>query len=124
MNDKMYRLLAINPGSTSTKLAVFENNKKIFDRNIAHRAEDLDKFQEIPDQKEYRRDMILAALEKAGYHIEDMDAFVGRGGGMVGSEGGTYPVEGILLEHASTCFAAKHPSVLAMSFSLPSILFS
>lgn len=108
----MFRILAINPGSTSTKVAVFENEEKVFDLNLDHASEELARFQEIPDQKDYRRAMIMKALESAGYRIEDMDAFVGRGGGMEPCEGGTYPVEGILLEHAATCHAVKHPSVL------------
>lgn len=112
-----YKILAINPGSTSTKVAVFENENKVFDLNLNHAAEDLAKFAEIPDQKEYRRDMIINALREAGYSVDGMDAFVGRGGGMEPCEGGTYPVEGILLEHAATCHAAKHPSVLGAVLS-------
>lgn len=115
--EKTYKILAINPGSTSTKVAVFENEEKVFDLNLDHAAEDLAKFAEIPDQKEYRRDMIIDALRKAGHNVEEMDAFVGRGGGMEPCEGGTYPVEGILLEHAATCHAAKHPSVLGAVLS-------
>lgn len=110
--EKTFKILAINPGSTSTKVAVFQNDNKVFDLNLNHAAEDLAKFAEIPDQKVYRRDMIMDALQTGGYCIEKMDAFVGRGGGMEPCEGGTYPVEGILLEHAATCHAAKHPSVL------------
>lgn len=110
--DKVYLILAINPGSTSTKVAVFKNNNKVFDLNIQHEAEELAKFKEIPEQKEYRRDMIIEALSAGGFRIGEMDVFVGRGGGMEPCEGGTYPVEGILLEHAATCHAAKHPSVL------------
>ena len=114
---EVFRILAINPGSTSTKVAVFENDKKVFDLNLAHAAEDLALFQEIPEQKGYRRGMIVDALEAAGYSIGDMDAFVGRGGGMESCQSGTYPVGGILLEHAATCHAAKHPSVLGAVLS-------
>ena len=115
--EAVYRILAINPGSTSTKVAVFENDEKLFDKNLSHAAEELAQFREIPDQKAYRRDMIIQALREAGFRLEDMDAFVGRGGGMEPCEGGTYPVEGILLEHAATCHAAKHPSVLGAVLS-------
>ena len=115
--EVVYRILAINPGSTSTKVAVFENEEKVFDLNLNHAVEELARFQEIPDQKDYRRAMIVDALEKAGYRIEDMDAFVGRGGGMESCQAGTYLVGGILLEHAATCHAAKHPSVLGAVLS-------
>ena len=107
-----FRILAINPGSTSTKVAVFEDEKKVLDRNIDHAAAELARFAEIPDQREYRRDRIVAALAEGGFSIDQMDAFVGRGGGMESCEGGVYPVEGILLEHAATCHTVKHPSVL------------
>lgn len=110
--EELYKILAINPGSTSTKIAIFQNEKKVFSQNVSHDAEELKMFEDIPDQLPYRRDFILEAVEEAGYSIEDMDAFVGRGGALESCTSGTYLVEGILLEHASTCHAAHHPSAL------------
>lgn len=107
-----YRILAINPGSTSTKVALFENRRQRFAANVAHEAAELETFAEISDQLPYRRAVILDTLEKNGIRIEELDAFVGRGGGLVGLEGGTYPVNDILLDHARVGFTVKHPAIL------------
>lgn len=112
MDKEIIRILAINPGSTSTKIAIFENEDKVWQTNIEHAAEELARFAEIPDQLPYRRDTVLAAVRAAGYELNGIDVFVGRGGGLDPCEGGTYRVGGLLLEHARTCHAAKHPSTL------------
>jgi butyrate kinase len=111
------RILAVNPGSTSTKVAVFDDEREIFSKNMRHEAKDLARFETIPDQLEYRRDMILEELAENGLALESIDVFVGRGGGMEPCIGGTYVVEGLLLEHARTCHAANHPSVLGAVLS-------
>ena len=56
---KNYKVFAINPGSTSTKIAMFEGEKEIFSRNISHDAEKLKEFKEISDQLPYRKDIKL-----------------------------------------------------------------
>lgn len=113
----MTRILVINPGSTSTKVAVFEDDAQVFSKNIDHDAAELARFPDIPDQLPYRRDVILGELEAAGYPLDSFGVFVGRGGGMDPCEGGTYVVEGLLLEHARTCHATRHPSVLGAVLS-------
>ena len=65
-----YRIFAINPGSTSTKIAMFEDDRKIFSANVAHDAEELKKYKEISDQFDYRKDTILAEVAKAGLTLE------------------------------------------------------
>lgn len=55
----MTQILAINPGSTSTKIAVFENNKQVFIKNIKHSAEELAPFKKITDQVDFRKEIIL-----------------------------------------------------------------
>jgi butyrate kinase len=107
-----YKILALNPGSTSTKIAVFENEDKLFQKNIDHPPEELAAFEKIPDQLPFRRDVIVTVLADAGYRIADFDVFVGRGGSLNPCEGGTYPAEGLLLEHTRTCHAAPHPAAL------------
>lgn len=111
MKDKV-KLLAINPGSTSTKIAVFENEEKILSMNITHDADKLKEFKQISDQFVYRKDMIERLLEENGINLTDIDAFVGRGGGLEACEGGTYPVNDLLLHHAKICYKAKHPATL------------
>jgi butyrate kinase len=110
--DKKYRLLAINPGSTSTKIALFENDAEIFSANVSHNAAKLKEFREISEQLPYRKETILSELAKKNISLKGIDAFVGRGGGLVGLEGGTYTINEILLHHARIGFTVKHPATL------------
>ena len=82
------KVFAINPGSTSTKIALFEDDKCLFSKNVAHDAADLEAFPDMPAQLPYRRDMILKLLEENGFSLDDVDVFVGRGGGLLSVEGG------------------------------------
>lgn len=116
--DKKYKLFAINPGSTSTKIALFENDKQLFSANVSHEASKLREFPEISDQFHYRKETILEELEKAQISLEGTDAFVGRGGGLVALEGGTYTVNEILLKHAREGFTVKHPAILGSQLAL------
>lgn len=109
---KTYRIFAINPGSTSTKVALFENDRTVFSANVAHDAQELSRFREMSEQLPYRRETILRALADAGLSLEGTDAFSGRGGGLVSLEGGTYGVNELLLHHARICFTVRHPAVL------------
>ncbi len=95
-----YRILAINPGSTSTKVGCFEGEKELFTVNVSHDANKLKAFATISSQLSYRKETILAVLKKANIDLATMDAFVGRGGGLLAVEGGTYTVNEILLDHA------------------------
>ncbi len=110
--SQTYKIFTINPGSTSTKIAMFENHNCLFSVNVKHDAEKLKEFDEISDQFDYRKDTILEELAKANISLDGTDAFVGRGGGLVGLEGGTYPVNDILLHHARIGFTIKHPATL------------
>ena len=110
---EQYKVLAINPGSTSTKIALFHEETCIYTKNVSHDAGELAKYQTIPDQLPYRRDMILKLLKEAGISLEDVDVFVGRGGGLLAMEGGTYRVSELMLEHARTCAnGVIHPAAL------------
>ncbi len=108
-----YKVLTINPGSTSTKIALFEGEKCLFSKNVAHDASELAKYENISDQLPYRRNMILELLEEAGITLDGVDVFVGRGGGLHAMEGGTYDVDDLLLEHAKTMAnGVIHPAAL------------
>ncbi|MCQ2557520.1 MAG: butyrate kinase [Oscillospiraceae bacterium] len=97
---KEYKIFTINPGSTSTKVALFEGEKALLSTNIKHSAEELAQFAGVSDQREYRMNMILAEIEKAGLSLDGIDAVVGRGGGLIATEGGTYAIDEVLLDHA------------------------
>ena len=108
-----YRILTINPGSTSTKVGCFEGEREIFSVNVSHDAAKLKEFSTISDQLPYRRDTILKALGEAGIDLSTIDAFVGRGGGLLAVEGGTYIVNDVLLDHAFRgANGVQHPAQL------------
>ena len=108
-----YRIFAINPGSTSTKIALFEDDKCLFSKNVSHSAEELAKYSDMPAQLPYRRDMILDILKENGFSLEGVDVFVGRAGGLLSVEGGTYAIDELVLDHARNCAnGVIHPATL------------
>ncbi|WMJ77730.1 MULTISPECIES: butyrate kinase [unclassified Sedimentibacter] len=107
---KSYKILAINPGSTSTKIALYENKNVIYKETVSHMSSDLEKFNKISDQFEFRKNIILTILKEQHIDLSELDAIVGRGGNMKPVEGGTYQVNeemvrdlkiGIMGQHAS-----------------------
>lgn len=110
--NKKYRILVINPGSTSTKIGIFQNNTCQYKETIEHKKEELAKFKEIKDQKEFRLKMVLDTLAKTNIDISTIDAFSGRGGGLVSCPGGSYIINQKMYEHASTMYTVKHPAAL------------
>lgn len=110
---KTYKVLTINPGSTSTKIALFEGETCVFSKNVSHDANELAKYERIADQLPYRRNMILDLLSEANITLDDVDVFVGRGGGLLAMEGGTYEVTDLMLEHARNMQnGVIHPAAL------------
>ncbi len=108
-----YKVFAINPGSTSTKIAMFDGDECLFSKNVAHDAKELATFPDMPSQLPYRRDMILEILKENGLTLEGVDVFVGRGGGLISMEGGTYEITDLILDHARTCAnGVVHPATL------------
>jgi butyrate kinase len=87
-----YRILAINPGSTSTKIAVYENEKNVFLKNIKHTTEELTPFSDIASQYEFRKEAILSELKNAGQEVESIEVIVGRGGLIKPIPSGIYEV--------------------------------
>lgn len=108
-----YKILTINPGSTSTKVGYFDGDKLEFSVNVSHDAAKLAEFGGISEQLPYRKEVILAELEKAGIDLSQVDAYVGRGGGLLAVEGGTYTVDETLLDHARRgANGIQHPAQL------------
>ncbi|MBP1736573.1 MAG: buk [Oscillospiraceae bacterium] len=106
-----YKILAINPGSTSTKIAVFEGETEIFKKTVVHDAAELAKYTTVADQLPYRVETILAVCKEQGVDISDCAAFVGRGGGLDACPGGTYAVNDVMLAHARRG-GGNHPASL------------
>ena len=116
-----FRILAINPGSTSTKISVFEEEREVCAVKLSHSVEELAPFDRIVDQYEFRRDVIVSELAKAGYPVATFDAVVGRGGVLYPLEGGTYAINDTMLDHVRRGVQGEHPSnlgaLIADSFS-------
>lgn len=91
-------ILTINPGSTSTKIALFENDKEIFKENLTHNQEDLEKYLSYLDQTPMRKDLVLASLEKHGYKPSDLAIVMGRGGLFPPIKTGGYKVNKKMLD--------------------------
>lgn len=87
-----YRILAINPGSTSTKIAVYDDEQQIFSHSISHSPEELAKFACVLDQFEWRKQLILGALAEGGIDTKQLSAVIGRGGIISPVESGVYKV--------------------------------
>lgn len=107
-----FEILAINPGSTSTKIAVFKDEEMIFEEKISHSTEDLKEFRTIFDQYPLRKKVILEAIEKRQYNINNLNAVVGRGGLIKPVEGGTYRVNEKMLEDLKIGVLGEHASNL------------
>lgn len=108
----MTKILAINPGSTSTKIAVFENYEQVFIKNIKHSSEDLEGFQKITDQSDYRKDIILNTLKENNIDINTLSVIIGRGGLIKPIPSGIYKVNDLLKKHLTIGFTGEHASNL------------
>lgn len=95
---KNYRILVINPGSTSTKLSLFENEKLIFTDDVFHDSSVLRTFPTINDQLDYRMEVVRQFLADGDIDLTGIDAIVGRGGGCYSVEGGVYQIDDKLIQ--------------------------
>ncbi len=106
------RILAINPGSTSTKIAVYANSNPVFLKNIKHSTEEIKQFTTIADQYEYRKRIIMDELEKAEIRMDLIRAVVGRGGLVKPIESGVYEVNDALKHDLRNSPIGEHASNL------------
>lgn len=110
-----YRILTINPGSTSTKAAIFESNNELWSANVTHAPEELSAFEDIAAQGPFRRDAVLTALKADGMPTDGFDAVVGVGGvGLAGVPYGTYGVNDVMLKDAAEGTYSVHPNNLGV----------
>lgn len=106
------RILAINPGSTSTKIAVYQGSKSIFLKNIKHSSEDLQAFSNIVEQFGFRKEIILKELKEAEIRIDLITAIVGRGGLVKPIESGVYEVNEQMIRDLHESKLGEHASNL------------
>ena len=109
---KDFKVLAINPGSTSTKIAIFEGDTALEVIVVRHEKEDLDKYKSILEQDEYREKLIKESLKEKGFDINTLDVVVGRGGLVKPLASGTYSISGDMIKDLHTPFAQNHASAL------------
>ena len=115
MAEYTYRVLAINPGSTGTKAAIYEDDVRVWKGSIVHAPEELDRFEQIAEQGPFRRDKVLEAIAEAGLDAERFDAVVGVGGvGLAGVPYGTYAVNDVMISDAAEGKYASHPNNLGV----------
>lgn len=104
--------LIINPGSTSTKIGVFEDETLLFEETLRHSTEEIAKYASIVDQKDFRKQIILDLLAEKNFDIKSLQVIVGRGGMLKPIPGGTYAVSDDLLEDLKIGKQGQHASNL------------
>lgn len=104
--------LIINPGSTSTKIGVFEDETLLFEETLRHSTEEIAQYASIVDQKDFRKQIILDLLAKKDFDINSLQVIVGRGGMLKPIPGGTYAVTDDLLEDLKIGKQGQHASNL------------
>lgn len=107
-----YKLLIINPGSTSTKIGVYEDEKELLVETLRHSSEEIGSYESIYGQKDFRKSVILNVLREKNFDITTLNAVVGRGGMLKPMAGGTYEVNENLLKDLKDGVQGQHASNL------------
>jgi len=112
MTDRQFNILVINPGSTSTKLSIYENETEAVNKTIQHKSGEFEDCEKIPDQKPKRLSYIKEFMEESGFDFKKLDAVVGRGGLIQPLDSGTYLVNEKMKEDLIDESASVHASAL------------
>ncbi len=104
--------LIINPGSTSTKIGVFEDETLLFEETLRHSTEEISQYASIVDQKDFRKNIIVNLLAEKDFDMKSLNVIVGRGGMLKPIPGGTYAVTDALLEDLKIGKQGQHASNL------------
>lgn len=107
-----YKILIINPGSTSTKIGVYEDETQVMEETLRHSTEEIAKYETIYAQKDFRKEVILNVLKEKNVDLNDIDVVVGRGGLLKPIPGGTYATTPELLEDLKIGKQGQHASNL------------
>lgn len=107
-----YKILVINPGSTSTKIGVYEDETLLFEETLRHSTEEISRYASIVEQKDFRKKLIIDILASNHFDIKTLDVIVGRGGLLKPIPGGTYPVSDALLADLKVGVQGQHASNL------------
>ena len=112
VEEMSIKSLIINPGSTSTKLGVFEDETLLFEETLRHSTEEIAQYDTIVDQKDFRKDIIINFLASKDFDMKSLNVVVGRGGMLKPIPGGTYAVTDDLLEDLKIGKQGQHASNL------------
>ena len=112
-----FKILVINPGSTSTKVALFENETSVFEEKISHSNEQLKQFSTLWDQFELRKEAVQAFLEKNCIAFSQLSAVVGRGGLIKSIPGGTYLINDAMIADAKNGLQGEHAANLGCAIA-------
>lgn len=104
--------LIINPGSTSTKIGIFEDEELKMDETLRHSTEEIAKYDSIIDQKDFRKNIILDFLKEKNIDVNTFNVIVGRGGLLKPIEGGTYEVTDAVIKDLEIGVQGQHASNL------------
>lgn len=107
-----YKILAINPGSTSTKIALYEDEHEVLVKTLDHPAEEIEKFEKVVDQFQMRKDVVLSFLKDNGFDVNKLDAVVGRGGMLPPVKSGAYRVNDLMVDRLKNRPVVEHASNL------------
>jgi len=107
------RVLVINTGSTSTKIAIFHGREPVYSENVHHPADELSQFPQVPDQLEYRKTAVMAKLQNADLGLGTLDAVVSRGGAPAPMRGGVYAINQAMLRDLLERPATEHAANLS-----------
>lgn len=100
--------LVINPGATSTKASIFEGENEVFTENISHPIEEIQKFKEVADQFDYRKQAIMNMVHQHGVKDDEIAIVMGRGGLTRPCESGTYRVNELMRQECIAGIQGKH----------------
>ena len=106
------KVLVINPGSTSTKIGVYEDENQLFEETLRHSSEEISRFEHIVDQMDFRKNMITDFLKNNNFDIKSLDVVVGRGGLLKPILGGTYTVTDAIVKDLKEAKRGEHASNL------------
>lgn len=107
-----YKILAINPGSTSTKIALYDDEQELLVKTLDHPVEEIEKYEKIVDQFQMRKNVVLSFLKDNGYDINILDAVVGRGGMLPPVKSGAYKVNELMVDRLKNKPLQEHASNL------------
>lgn len=111
-----FKILAINPGSTSTKIALYDGGEVLFEQTLRHSVEEIAKYQSVYEQLDWRRGLIMDVIEEQQLDVKELDAVIGRGGIINPVEAGVYEVNSAMcrdLKHARKEHASNLGALIA-----------